>query len=446
MFRCPKGFVPFVVLALAFPFVAAGAGPAAADGQSAACAADPAWFPHARTPPPNDAGFQGKNFCDFHKWAWQTFLWLTQDDGSGRPRFLSFTMPRALVFGDGAPAFLPRKNQSMTGETFDEILQAGTDGVLVDLQGHAVYYSQYLDDTFVAFVRKNGLTDPGRVMRFDPHTPWPVGAKELKVSWKIVVPGEDTSGFFTTQARIARLVHDAQGRIVADPSQPVTVTLALVGFHIGGVVNGHPEMIWATFEHAKNAPDVPQQPSPDTIVSTQDWTFYRAGTPYRDCNVNPAGRLTLDEASQTLSPVTQVCRVYAHGDDPASKDGNEQAIVSLNASVHAGLGDDLWANYFEVGAVWFKDGSKLAPDESLADDDLLIGSLRLSNATIETFTQTQSTMYNCFRCHNTVQQFPPKEGLSAMPGLDLNISHAFVNVFFWSQEQKRSSHAPNPKK
>ncbi len=442
MHRRSQGLVACTILAWSFVF---SGNPARAGFDESTCSADPAWFPHAKTPPPDDAGFKGGSFCAFHRWAWQTFLWLTQDDGSGRPRFLSFTMPRTLVFGDKAPAFLPRKNQSMTGETFDEILQAGTDGVLVDLQGHAVYYSQYLDAAFVTFMRGNGLTNPQRVLNFDPDTPWPVGAKELKVSWKIVGPEEDTRGFFTIKAPIARLTYDARGRIVADPSQPVTVTLALVGFHIGGVVNGHPEMIWATFEHTRNAPDVPLKGlTPDTIVSRQDWTFYKAGTPYRNCNVNAAGRLKLNEATQTLSPVTEVCRVYAHGDDPTSGDGNAQAIEALNESVHASL-KDLWANYFEVGAIWFKDGSSLAPDESLSTDDLLIGSLRLSNATIETFTQTQSTMYNCFRCHNTVQQFPPKMEPFPLPGLDLNISHAFVNIFFWSQEKKKML-TPAPKK
>ncbi|RMF71769.1 MAG: hypothetical protein D6740_06200 [Alphaproteobacteria bacterium] len=374
---------------------------------------------------------------------------MTQDDGSGKPRFLSFTMPRTLVFGDKAPAFLPRKNQSMTGETFDEIIQAGTDGVLVDLQGHAVYYSQYLDHTFVTFVRRNGLTDPDTARHFNPKEPWPIGAKELKVSWKIVNPGEDTSGFFTTKAQIARLTYDANGHIVADPSHPRAVTLALVGFHVAGVVKGHPEMIWATFEHKDNAPDVPHQGlSPNTIVSQRNWTFYRAGTPYRACNVNAAGNLTLNEETQTLSPVTEVCRVYAEGTDPGSTDPkdvkNRKAIRELNRSVHGQL-KDVWANYFEVGAIWFKDGPKLAPDESLATDDLLTGSLKLSNSTIETFTQTQSTMNNCFRCHNTVQQFPPRAGLVALPGLDLNISHAFVNIFFWSQEKKKELPAA-PKK
>ena len=96
----------------------------------------------------------------------------------------------------------------------------------------------------------------------------------------------------------------------------------------------------------------------------------------------------------------------------------------------------LWSNYYEVGAIWFDEIDGLKPNMSLATDNILTGSLKLSNSTIETFTQTQSTKNNCFRCHNTLHRFPPKMNLDPLPGLSLNISHAFVNIYFWSQEQR----------
>ena len=53
----------------------------------APCLAKNTWFPHSMTPRPNDGG----NFvinCDFHQWAWQMFLWLTQVTGpNGELRF-----------------------------------------------------------------------------------------------------------------------------------------------------------------------------------------------------------------------------------------------------------------------------------------------------------------------------------------------------------------------
>ncbi|MCB0245902.1 MAG: hypothetical protein KDI12_20985, partial [Anaerolineae bacterium] len=187
-----------------------------------------------------------------------------------------------------------------------------------------------------------------------------------------------------------------------DTSQTEVVTVALVGFHIAGIVAGHPEMIWATFEHQRNAPNVTPGLPLDQPVSDQDYTFYSANTPLAECNVNNTsdGLLKLDQQTQTLSPITQACRQYQFGNAAGVNTINDKNIQTLNASV-AKLFDptDVWKNYAEVGAVWFKGTNTLQPGLSIATDELLAGSLSLSNATIETFTQVASTENNCFRCH-----------------------------------------------
>lgn len=429
-----------------------------AQAAEADCSAQENWFPHQQTPRPDDAAFVSSSNCVFHQWAWQMFLWLTQEV-DGQPRFLGFVSPLSLVQaqprllgldsshspgGMQSNELLPRVTKSPTPRTIDEYLQAGTEGILIDQDGRAVYASQYVNPTYADFITGNDLTDPAKVRAMHPATMFPItdrkGAMELKASWKIVGQGEDASTMFTMDAEIAKLVNRG-GKIVIDPSKTLPVKVALVGFHIGGVVQGHPEMIWATFEHRNNAPNVPAKATADTVVSKQDFTFYRAGTTYANCNRNPAksSQLRLDEATQKLSPVTQVCRRYEFGNAADSTDSsvitNDSNIKMLNASVAQGLDSkDVWKNYFEVGAIWFLDGSKLKPGLNLADDALLTGSLLLSNATVETFTQTQSTMANCFRCHNTQQEFPPKMNLEPLPPTNLNISHAFQNIYFWSQE------------
>ncbi len=409
------------------------------------CTAKKDWFPHSQTPRPDDKNFQSTSNCVFHQWSWQMFLWLTQTV-DGEPRFLSFQSPYSLL-GINSPKMMPRTSKSATPQTFNEYLQAGTDGILIDHQGRSVYYSQYVNPTFADFISKYNLTDPETVQNFNPTTPFDISSMELKASWKIVAKGEDSSDFFTMQTSINRLVNKG-GKIVIDQNSSEVVTVALVGFHIGGVVNGHPEMIWATFEQKSNAPNVAQNPTPDTIVSDKDWLFYTAGTRYADCNVNPADSplLKLDEKNQTLTPITQACRQYEFGNNPdnpavkkASMQTNDSNIASLNKDVLAALAaDDVWRNYHEVGAIWFLNTNQLKPGLSLATDGIgteheLTGSLKLSNSTVETFTQTQSTMNNCFRCHNTLQRFPPKITLDPLPALNLNISHAFVNIYFWSQ-------------
>jgi len=413
------------------------------------CLADPTWFPHASTQEPDADKFQSVSNCVFHQWSWQTFLWLTQEVNN-QPRFMAFTNPLQLI-GMKPDGFTPRMSKSHDPETFNEFLQAGSDAILVDHNGRPVYYSQYLDTDFVKFIENNKLTDPNIVKNFDATKSFPNGATELKATWKIVRSGEDASQFFTTRTLVNKLKNQ-DGNIVISPDETEEVTVALVGFHIAGVVEGHPEMIWATFEHKLNAPNVPQNVTPDTEILTPDtvishtnYTFYTANTAYKDCNVNVANtpNQKLDEATQTLTPITQVCRQYQYGNDPESpldrKDKiaqNDHNIAQLNASVLSKLNPgDVWSNYYQVGAIWFGAIDGLKPNMAFDTDELLTGSLKLSNATIETFTQSQSTVNNCFRCHNTKQLFPPSNDLNPLPGLNINISHAFVNIYFWSQEK-----------
>ncbi len=439
---------------LAFVFIiifmfgfSSGAGAAEAP-KNDTCVAESNWFPHSKTPRPDDQAFKSSSNCEFHQWSWQMFLWLTQDF-KGKPRFLSFQSPQSLL-GMSSRSVQSHLSRSGKPAALDEYLQAGTDGILVDHKGRAIYYSQYVNTVFADFIKKNNLTNPASVQKFNPDQSFDISTLELKASWKIVAKGEDVSDFFTMNTRVKKLVNQG-GKIVVDEKSSEKVKVALVGFHIGGVVKGHPEMIWATFEQKSNAPNVPANPTPATVVSDKDWLFYTANTRYADCNVNPADSpaLTLNEKTQVISPVTQVCRQFEFGNDPDNpvqkKDDmktNDDNIASLNKDVHQYLqSGDVWKNYYEVGAIWFLNQNQLKPGLSLATDGIgtdqeLTGSLKLSNATIETFTQTQSTMNNCFRCHNTEQRFPPISTLDPLPALNINISHAFVNIYFWSQQRK----------
>jgi len=133
-------------------------------------------------------------------------------------------------------------------------------------------------------------------------------------------------------------------------------------------------------------------------------------------------------------------------------DENDASIIELNGIVRAKLAvdnpKDVWANYREVGAIWFRGSDRLKPNMALAtdfDDDgsqLMIGSLKLSNSTIETFTQYATTENNCFRCHNTEQRLLTSSDGSSLEPLkptNLNISHAFVNIYTWTQEMAKKN-------
>jgi len=407
------------------------------------CTAPASWFPHSQTPEPDSAGFQSTSNCVFHQWSWQSFLWLTQDV-NGKPRFEHFTKDGI----ETTPGVLdPLIGRSGKARTLDLINQAGPDGIMVDLQGHAIYYEIFSDSTFGDFIQKNGLLDPAKLRAFDANTSFPIDSLTLKAAWKVVTPGEDVSSFYTRRARVAVLT-EKDGKITVatemkdgkEVAKTISVPVALVGFHIGGTVNGHPEMIWATFEHVNNAPDLPvaaDKMLPNRTVSNKNWTFYKANTPFKDCNVNSAGAgsLKLDEKNQTLSPVTEVCRIVPFG---GGETGNIDNIKTLNASVHSQL-KDVWNNYFEVGAIWFAAIDGLKPDCTFQPGSLscgisLTGSTQLSNTTIETFTQSQSAQDNCFACHNTVQVTSPDTTTPSLPGKNVNISHILINNYFGVSE------------
>jgi hypothetical protein len=188
---------------------------------------------------------------------------------------------------------------------------------------------------------------------------------------------------------------------------------------------------------------------PDDVVSDKDWTFYKANTPFKDCNVNSAaaGALKLDAAKQTLSPVTQACRIIPYGG--GRQETNVANIKTLNESAQSQL-KDVWNNYFEVGAIWFSSANALKPNctfqpgslecrpASAPDQAILTGSTQLSNTTVETFTQSQSAQDNCFACHNTVQVISQNTRAPSLPGLNVGLSHVLINDYFKAASTTRS--------
>ncbi len=402
----------------------------------APCLAKKAWFPHDQTKRPND----GANFvinCDFHQWSWQMFLWLTQVTGpNGKLRFE--TMPNfadVKALADGGSNDSPPPDGSLRFDLFE---QAGSEELLIDQNGHSVYYSMYVNERFFEFIKKNGYANPAKFYAAPADQSWPlkygVGALEVKASWKIVPADEDTDGMYTRSAQVRRLI-EKDGHIVVDPrpdNKYDDVTVALVGFHIAGRVNGHPEAIWATFEHRANAPDL--QPGPnanipialDKVVSETDFTFFAGGSTASQCNADNSATIRLvDPKNQIFAPITQACRQYPHGGGTYQ---NVDNINSLNDSVHSKLAaDQIWQNYDEVGAIWFAANNGLVPNSQA--QDVLTGSIVLSNSTIETYTQIDISSNNCFQCHNTLMRFTKKPNSLPLPGKNLSISHILVNIY-----------------
>lgn len=399
------------------------------------CFALPSWFP--RTPPPTNARPDPNSDCDFYRWAWQTFLFATQpiNGERGAPQFLAFQTAYEM-FGSaprhshGPALFIPGN--------LDSVLQPGSLAILVDRNGRAVYYATHLNSQFVKFIRDKGYTDLSKFKEAPIGEYFPKGSVELKSSWRVIGTGEDSRRFFTIRARIPLLTTAANGEVAIDSLRSREQTLALIGLHVVGVVEGHPEFIWATFEHDDNAPDLPSSLKPDAaepVDSLKSWSLYLRGANAADCNKKVATLKLVDRKRQILNSRISVFREFVFGgdDDP-------NVIRTLNDSVHHMLpAISVWRNYSFMGAMWlnnpdrdFKESSdfnKLAA--ALAGTKVLGGDTKLSNTTMETFTQSNE---NCFSCHNTMaQSIGQGDGI---PGKRLNMSHALSAAYMYSRSQR----------
>lgn len=387
---------------------------------AASCDANPAWFNTPMTEPRYDT-FPGSNAtnCDFHQISWQYFLWLTETVGNGELRFETMFNSEAID---------PNYPDS-TSHILGGIVQAGGPaGILIDQNGRAVYTTLLINDIYRDFVIQHNLYTVEGMKAVPDSLDFPPGAFSLKASWKIVEEGEDVSKFYTTTAEV-KVLKQENGKIVLT-EETKQEQVALVGFHIAVVVEHHPEFIWATFEHIDNAPNLDADANMNAPVSNNDYTFYAAGTLPGACNQFNASIVSLDAATQKMTPITQVFRQYRNGGGDSTNNSN---IDSLNASVHSMLPTgSVWKNYREVGAVWFNTAKGvLVPNWTPNNDpqDRITGSTKVSNATIETFTQNIRSEHECFSCHNTLAVTNTFEPEKSLAGKNVLTSHILLQNY-----------------
>jgi hypothetical protein len=191
--------------------------------------------------------------------------------------------------------------------------------------------------------------------------------------------------------------------------------MALVGMHIVGSTKGHPEMIWATFEHICNTPnatygyDIPSliqpappggQPFPDNQQADggTHWLFSTNGTNVPP-NVNNPNMWAADLSGDItiVNPLpgpngsfaaSNTQRVSPWGSLPTEGVSNTQ-VISMNENVIRELASgDVRKNYILIGALWFKNGSNA---------NGAVGTTSLANSVMETYIQPSS----CFLCHTS---------------------------------------------
>jgi hypothetical protein len=439
---------------------------------AAQCVGDSKWITNPVDDSVTTSFPPGTDECAFYKWSWRTFLYVNYVDKSAvdaRPNFLKFTTT-AELFPKNAHPISPVAGKPPIGRVVDRIIQAKSDGFVVDQSGRALYYGIHVNRRFVDFVKAKGFDqDPAKIGAFDKFTPIDAGALEIKSAWKIFDPAKDCkNAFFTIDTTVpgVKLIadpsHAGQQNAALDYANPQCVTLALVGLHVAGTVSDHREFIWATFEHNRNAPGLLKQgvAANAPVDAATGYTFHRQGTIRSLCNLNQRQNPPFNVATQKFTNPTQVFRQFKFGQvDNAMSGVNEpdDDVQSLNSDMQQRLiaANSIWQNYMLVGAVWIRDARipaqtpgtfvpnqdfELATKEN-ADDpkSILQGELRLSNSVIETFTQPDMphnplnpALPNCFRCHNTAADTHhyPDGTQKKLDGKLINVSHVLKNAYF----------------
>jgi hypothetical protein len=242
-------------------------------------------------------------------------------------------------------------------------------------------------------------------------------AVEVKSSW-VVAAGLPNLGSYITMTATTPTYNQANPNLWT-PTGQQTVLLALVGMHVVGTTLGHPEMVWATFEHVSNTPPATYSYNSTgglksvTQNTSGTWLFSASGSagPFNVAHMSftgPPSNNIQSAGSFTISP-SDTLRSEPWGIDGSNAASNTE-VISMNSHVRGMMASgDVRGNYIMTGATWTPFGSP--PSGAIPG----VGTNRLANTTMETYQQGVS---NCFSCH---QGFPS--------GLNPNgLSHIFAGL------------------
>jgi hypothetical protein len=302
---------------------------------------------------------------------------------------------------------------------FHETEQGQADGgVLMAQNGSLVYYSLTVNNVFALFRTMQGskvpidaqfpVTQPqlDAVMAFAaangqaPVIDSEALAIEIKASWVEAAGLVDADKFIQMKAIVP--TYDKSNPSDWVPNGTRTVKLAMVGMHVVGSTKGHPEMLWATFEHVRNAPAgayTYRDLSGGTVTVPQDtsanWVFATSGAaaPFNQMRMRMGDEASSDHIV-AISPFaigpSSILRTMPWGLPAGNANGNAE-VISINQVVRSALHPaDVRRNYFHEGTTWTIFGAKPTADNQ-------VGTNQLENATLETFNQGG----NCFGCHTT---------------------------------------------
>ena len=333
-------------------------------------------------------------------------------------------------------------------------LNQATGDALMAQNGSLVYYITFVNDMYAFFrtgVSHNALPDTtfptsgaqrdaivayARSIGYPPPSNPNTLAIEIKTSWILAdsLHG-DANKYITMDALVPTYIKNSDTSWI--PFQHQKVRLALVGIHIVGSAAGHPEMIWATFEHNGNTPDSAyryedSQYQIQTVPTdnTGPWLFSSAaGAPFNQTHIKASSTGdTLTAAPPYTISASNTLRDFPFGVDFGRKPNQQDStdaqsnseLIGINNSVFNKIpGKDVRKNYHLIGATWTSGG--VAPNgyvyvyPDTVEPGVAIGTSVLANSTMETYFQ--ATNYSCLTCHSGPGTLQPDK-----------LSHIFTNM------------------
>lgn len=274
-------------------------------------------------------------------------------------------------------------------------------------------------DSICSYARQNGvvLTDSTAL------------AMELKTSWVEASTLADAAAYFTIDAVIPQYDTSNSAKWIVNGER--TTKLALVGIHIIGAMNEHPELVWSTVEHVNNTPnaaysylDINNKIQRVAQDGGSSWVLSNNGA---DPNPNVSHMTVSDDtlianagftvsASNTLrtKPFGAADSNYQPNSQVANAAASNSQVISLNNDIYGLLaGNDIRKNYFLVGSTWTSGGN--GPDgtsylNSSSSSGTAIGTSQLANSTMETYAQNGVSYFtygSCFACHSNAGSLAP---------------------------------------
>lgn len=302
-----------------------------------------------------------------------------------------------------------------------DFLEAFTDVPLIDRNLNFVLYDIAMNDVEADYITDNQLDTiagqqqfPGDIVFLlgyyaDPvaKTGGKVGSIEIKSAWRIITDDEDAGRYFTLEAIISiDADHTESGESLCFPAK-----LGLVGFHLVHAVRGpehsfQRDWIWSTFEHVDNAPlatnardqtdlslPLPAQAiAPDSV--SKEYAFFNPA--YKGVPNSPPSKLP---GQQVFRWAAKAPYAMSYAND--GKYGTQVVqcwkvfapTAKVNDYFQAKLKGTVWANYQLIGSQWMGGTEGQGPPVN--------GNIPrfLSNTTLETYLQFDTSLGSCLQCH-----------------------------------------------